>query len=79
MKSTLEDLSASEKNALALFYDSAAYKALRHLCQAEIEGLGKDALLSQSHEHTRWLGGQADMAAKILKIIRELYKESQKG
>lgn len=78
MKSTLEQLSASKKQALALFYDTEAYKALKELCELEIDGLGKDALGSPSHEQTKWFGGQASMAAKIPKIIKELYIESNK-
>ena len=77
MKSTVEQLTSAERKALVLFYDTPAYNALKHLCQLEIDGLGKDALASQDHNQTRWLGGEANMAAKIPKIVRQLYKESE--
>lgn len=76
MKSTLDQLTSSERKALVLFYDTEAYKALKRLCELEIAGLGKDALGSTDHNQTRWLGGEANMAAKIPKIVRELFKES---
>ncbi len=79
MKSTIEQLSASERKALAHFYNTAAYKALKHLCELGIIGLGKDALGSQSHDDTRWYGGQANMAAKIPKAVRSIYEESEKN
>lgn len=79
MKSTLEKLSYKEQELLALFYDTETYKALKHLCQLEIDGLGKDALASIGHEWTRYYSGQAEMAAKIPKIIRELYRDKDKN
>ena len=74
MKSSLDRLTPKQKEDLALFYDSDAYNALQALCRYEIEGLGKDALDSPDHDQTRFYSGQANMAAKIPKIIRELYK-----
>ena len=79
MKSTLEQLSANERKALALWYDSDAYKAFKKICRLEIQGLGKDALGSPSHDQTRFYGGQAAMAAKLPKIVKSLYDESVKN
>lgn len=78
MKSTVEQLSDNEREALAHLYELPGYKAFLKLCRLEIEGLGKDALGSQSHEDTRFYSGQSVMANKLPKIIRELYKEINK-
>lgn len=77
MKSSVDRLSVSEREALANFYDTDAYKALKKLCQFEIEGLGKDALGSQTHEQTRYYSGQASMAVKIPKIIKAMGKTKE--
>lgn len=79
MRSSVEQLSIGEQRALAQLYGTDGYKALVHLCKLEVEGLGKDALASTEHEQTRWLGGQANMAVKIPKIIRELSKATDKN
>ncbi len=79
MKSTLEQLTPKEREALVHFYGTATYDALKHLCRLEIEGLGKDALGSPSHEQTRYFAGQANMAAKLTKVIKSLYEESKKN
>ena len=82
MRSSLDRLTPKQKEDLAHFYSSEAYKALYILCKYEIGGLGKDALASTDHAQTRFYAGQANMAAKIPKIIRELYKnldDNKKG
>lgn len=79
MKSTVEQLSPAERAALVHFYDTEAYKALKKLCQLEIDGLGKDALGSPDHEQTRYYSGQASMAAKLPKVIRQLYQEAEEN
>ena len=78
MKSTVEQLSPAERKALALWYDTESYKAHKKLCKLEIEGLGKDALGSQSHDETRFYSGQASMAAKLPKIVKNIYEDSVK-
>lgn len=79
MKSTVEQLSNKEVEALVRFYDTDAFNALSKLCKLEIEGLGKDALASPNHEQTKFYSGQAAMAAKLIKIVRGLYKEHEKN
>lgn len=78
MKSTVEQLSDNEREALAHLYELPGYKAFVKLCRMEIVGLGADALNSQDHELTRYYSGQATMASKLPKIIRELHKELNK-
>lgn len=79
MKSTIEQLTGAQRKALALFYETPTYEALKALCQLEIDGLAKDALDSPSQEQTRYYAGQAQMASKLVKLIRQLYKESLKS
>jgi hypothetical protein len=78
MKSTLDRLSPKEKEALALLYDTEGYTALKKLCTAEIDGLGKDALGASDMEFVKFCSGQAAMAKKIAVYIREAYKEVNK-
>ena len=78
MRSSVEQLTPSERKALILWYDTEAFKAFKQFCKLEIEGLGKDALDSPSHDMTRFYSGQANMAAKMPKMIRALYEESNK-
>ncbi|CAB4176478.1 hypothetical protein UFOVP1522_49 [uncultured Caudovirales phage] len=79
MKSTLDRLAPKQKTALVNFYGTDAYEALKQLCKYEVEGLGKDALGSTSHEQTKLYSGQAMMAVKLPKIIKQLYEESKKN
>lgn len=78
MKSTVDLLTKKEKEALALWYETPSFMALKKLCELEIEGLGKDALGSPSHEATKYYAGQADMAAKLIKVVGGIYKENVK-
>ena len=78
MKSTLDRLSDNEKEALAHLYELPGFKALVKVCKLEIEGLALDALTSANHETTKFLNGQAVMAEKLPKIVRELYREINK-
>lgn len=77
--STLEQLSPAYRKALATLYETDAYKAIKQLCELEINGLGKDALGSQSHDMTRFYAGQAYMAAKLPRSIKQLHKEAQEN
>lgn len=79
MKSTQDSLSPKEKEALALFYDSAAHRALIHIRDIEVSGLAADALLSDTQERTMYLRGQTVWANQLLKMIEDIYKQSQKG
>lgn len=78
MKSTVSELNQAERNALALFYDSEAHKALKKLARAEIVNLGVDALQSPNHEHTRYLSGRAMFAKDLMAMIKLIYDESNK-
>lgn len=75
MKSTIEQLTPKDRVALAHWYGTESFNALKKLLQFEIDGLGKDALASLDHEQTRFLSGQASMAVKIPKIVKQLSEQ----
>lgn len=78
MRSTIDQLSPAEKKALALWYDTASYKALLHLAELEVQGLAADALIAPNMEQVRYLHGRSSWAADIFKLVKELYKQSNK-
>lgn len=78
MKSTIDQLSVKEKEALAEFYNTEAYKALEKFCKLDIAGLGRDALQSPSQEQTKYLQGKAHYAEYLPKLVHELYKQVNK-
>jgi len=73
----MDQLSPIEKEALALFYETDAYKALDKFCKLDVVGLGRDALVAPSMEQVMYLKGKAYMAEHIPKLIRQLYKEQK--
>lgn len=79
MKTTVQLLSSNERMALALFFGTDAFAALRHLCQLEIDGLAKDALSAQDMDAVRYSQGQAAMAKKLPLILKEIYNETEKS
>lgn len=78
MKSTVEQLSDNERQALALFFGTDAFSAFKKLCQLEINGLARDALASRKIDELGNSRGQAEMAKKLPLIIGEIYKRSNK-
>lgn len=78
MKSTLDQLTDSEREALAHFYELPGYKALVKLHNLELVGLGKDALASPDFENVQYLRGRAHQSKVNVEIIREVYKAVNK-
>jgi hypothetical protein len=78
MKSTLEQLTSKEKDALARLYETEGYKVLKKIHDLEIRGLGKDALDAPSMETLHFLRGRAQQSTITLKLIRDLFKKSNK-
>mgnify|MGYP001562310984 CR=1 FL=1 len=78
MKSTLDQLSAKEREALARLYEMDGYTALKRLCELEILGLGKDALQAPDIGVVNLLQGKAIMAKNIPTIIHNEYKRISK-
>jgi len=79
MKSVLDSLSAKEKEALALLYDTEGYTALKKLHRLSVQGLGKDALAAPDLETVRFLAGRARQSKITLDLIREIYLQVNKS
>lgn len=78
MKSTLEQLTPKEREALASIYDHDGFKALKKLCEYEIIALGKDALEAPSMEIKEMLHGKAMMAVHLPQTIIKEWKRLNK-
>lgn len=76
MKSTVEKLSVAEREALALFHDSPAHKAIEKLCALELKALGADALEAPDIEAVRRLQGQKAWILDFIKTLDIIYKQN---
>lgn len=79
MKSTVEQLSPKDKKALALFYETDAYSALKHFAELEITALGVDALIQTEITQVHYLRGRASWANELCILIRKISKETEKS
>lgn len=79
MKSPLEQLSANEREILALLYDKPDWKVLTKLISMERVELAKDALEKLDILEVRYLAGQSDGLKRLLGTIRNNFKDTQKG
>jgi hypothetical protein len=77
MKSTLEQLSKNERDALARFYETDGYKALKRLIEIERLEIAKDHVDVSDIMMIRYLSGQAQSLKKLINTLTENYK--QKG
>jgi len=75
MKSTVEQLSKSEREALALFKDSAADKALRRLVDIERLELAKDHVDQVDILVVRYLSGGANSLKKLVVTLNDIAKQ----
>jgi hypothetical protein len=78
MKSPLEQLSANEREALALLYDKPDWKALTKLINIERIELAKDAIEQKDIADVRYLAGQSDGLKRLLGTIRNNFKAVNK-
>lgn len=78
MKSTLEQLSAKEREALAHFYGTDMHKALEKLVGAERLEIAKDHVDQTDILTVRYLSGQASSLKKLLLTLRENHKTLDK-
>lgn len=76
MKSTVSKLSQTEREALALFHDSAADKALRKLVDIERLELAKDHVDQSDILMIRYLSGGANSLKKLIITLDDIYKQS---
>lgn len=75
-KSTVDGLTANEKETLALFHSTAPHKALEKLLALELKALGGDALNAPDIETLRRLQGKADWIIDLLKVLDDIYKQN---
>lgn len=78
MKSTLEQLSTKEREALAHFYGTEAHKVLEKLVNEERLEIAKDHVDQTDILQVRYLSGQASSLKKLLLTLRENYKHFNK-
>lgn len=78
MKSTVEQLTAEERKALALFYDTEAYKALEKLIGFEKTQYAEQHVGQLEIGQIRYLTGMVGSLNKLLNLLQENYKESVK-
>lgn len=78
MKSTLEQLSSKEREALAHLYGTDAFKALRKLIDVERLELAKDHVGQTDILQVRYLSGQSDGLKKLVLTVRDVHKQSEK-
>lgn len=78
MKSTVEQLTTQERTALALFYDTPAYKAIKRLLELERLNIATKLLLLNPSIEGHFISkhqGRAEMAKDINLMIRDNYRE----
>jgi hypothetical protein len=78
MKSTLEKLSKADKQALAHFYDTDSYKALRRLVDLERIELAKDHVDQTDMMLVRYLSGQIQGLKKLILTLKTNYQNLNK-
>lgn len=78
MKSTLEELSAADRKALAHFYETPAYAALRKLIDLERLELAKSHVDQVDILQVRYLSGQTSSLKKLIGTLQENFKASNK-
>jgi hypothetical protein len=77
MKSTVEQLTTSERTALALFYDTPAFRALRRLLELERLNTATKLLLLNPSVDGHYISkhqGRAEMCKDLNTLIKENYK-----
>lgn len=77
MKSAADKLSLKEKKALALWYDSESYKALKHLIKIERELLAQDHVGQRDILEVCDLTGQTKSLKKLVRQLEVIYKAYQ--
>jgi hypothetical protein len=80
MRSSLDKLTAKEKELLADFYKSSTYEALKKLIELEREELAKDAILAWQNDpkFIAYLAGGADKLKGLCVLLKDNNKKSKK-
>jgi hypothetical protein len=79
MKSVLDQLSESDKEALARLYDMPEWKSFRKLVDIERTELAKDHVGQRDIMEICDLSGQSKALKKLVVTIRENFKQLNKG
>lgn len=77
MKSTIDQLSANEKMALAALYSMDGYGVLKKIHNIDQMGLGQDALSAPNMEHVKFLQGRMYQSKATIELIRNVYRALQ--
>lgn len=77
-KSSIEQLSAKERELLARLYETDHYKVLIRLIEIERLELAKDHVDETDISTIRYLSGQARGLKKLVGTIRDNYTKTQK-
>lgn len=75
-KSTIDGLSESEKETLALFHDTPAHKAIEKFCALELKALGSDALQAPDMDTLRRVQGKSMWVLDFIKMLDDIYKQN---
>lgn len=78
MKSTVEQLTTQERTALALWYDSQTYKALRKLLELERANTATKLLLLNPNTEHHFISkhqGRAEMCKDLHQLLKSNYQE----
>jgi hypothetical protein len=75
MKATISLLTKSDKEALALFFETPAYKALVRLIEVERLELAKDHVNQLDMLYVRFLSGQAEGLKKLIKTLEDNHEK----
>ena len=77
MKSTVDQLTKSEREALANLHDTEAYKALVRIRDIEVLAFAAAALQAPNMETVNYLRGETVWANSLINTLEEIYKKSQ--
>jgi len=75
VKSTLEELTKNERDALARLYETDSYKALVKLIQLERLEIAKDHLDQSDILMVRYLSGQASGLKKLILTLKDNHQK----
>lgn len=78
MKSNLNRLSVKDKEALALFYDGEAHKALIKLIELEKTEYAKQHVGQLEIGQVRYLTGGVSSLNKLVNLLKENYDKIEK-
>lgn len=79
MKSPIKQLSAKEREALALFYDTETYRTLLKLIEFEKTQYAEQHVGQMDIGQIRYLTGMVGSLNKLINTLAENYKDAKKS